>query len=127
MLTVYLKNGSTVIRHRKLYCKYLIVLILHSDACIDNISIDNQSQSIISDISTSSILNYESSNTDTISDTTDPTYTHINKPTLQSISDDITEIKRLLTKTNKPTYAEKLIKSTNDMIKTNLNVGEGRG
>ena len=91
-------------------------------SCIDNISIDNQSQSIISDISTSSILNNESSNIDTITDTTDPTDTHINKPTLQSISDDITEIKRLLTNTNKPTYAEKLIKSTNDMIKTNLNV-----
>ena len=91
-------------------------------SCIDNISIDNQSQSIISDISTSSILNYESSNIDTITDTTNPTYTHINKPTLQSISDDITEIKRLLTNTNKPTYADKLIKSTNDMIKTNLNV-----
>ena len=70
-------------------------------SCIDNISIDNQSQSIISDISTCSIQNYESSNTETI---TDPTDTHINKPTLQSISDDITEIKRLLTKTNIPTY-----------------------
>ena len=99
------------------------MLTLHSDVLhVLIIYRDNQSQSITSDISTSSILNYESYNTDTITDTTDPTDTHIHKPTLQSISDDITEIKRLLTKTNKPTYTDKLIKSTNDMIETNLNV-----
>ena len=91
-------------------------------SCIDAISIDNQSQSTISDISTNTILNSESYNTDTITDTTYPTDTYTYIPTLQSIADDIKEIKIILNKTNIPTYAEKLIKSTNNMIETNLNV-----